>query len=187
MPTKRQDLAEFSPEVATSDIIGENINSQKNAANQEYRRQLAASPEDNGARIAKIAAGETVGPYIDPMIQKRATANLCRDLDEAAELHHKKDRAIRHKALTELGKALVPEEREYLKRIGAGLVDAHLANLGYQELKSYLIEQGGCVGICLTDTENVLGQSSDHNSHLAMLLRQLISLGVLNKLPRGLA
>jgi hypothetical protein len=34
------------------------------------------------------------------------------------------------------------------------MVEAHEANFEYNELKEYLIREGGLVGICLTDSES---------------------------------
>jgi hypothetical protein len=108
-------------------------------------------------------------------------------MNEACDLHYNKSQPIKHRALGELAKTLIPEEKAILKRMGAALVEAHAAKRDFQELKDYLIGEGGLVGICLTDSDKILGHPNDRGSDLALLLREFVSLGVLDKLPKGLA
>ncbi len=188
MSTKRSKLEEVSPEVRASNAQGQKLNEARHAAQEDYRRKQSTptSPAEHTDRIARLAKGEVVEPSIDDAAAKRAAAYLCHDLEEACELHHKQF-PIKHRALGELAKTLLPEERSTLKRMAAGLVEAHLANRDFLELKDYLIGEGGLVGICLTDTERVLGHPNDRVSDLAILLRELVAVGALDKLPVGLA
>jgi hypothetical protein len=188
MPKKnRPTLAEFSPEVLASDIQAQKLEAEKQAAYENYRRLLAAPVEDRATRIAKIAKGEAVAPPEDAELMKRAAANRCHDLKEACDLHYNNSRAVRYKPLTALCKTLLPEERAILKRKASALVEAQAANLDYQELKTYLISEGGVVGICLSNSEKILGSPTDRTGDLAFLLREFVSLGVLDKMPPGLA
>jgi hypothetical protein len=185
--TKRIPLADSSPEVMASDIKGRKFEADRQAAYDNHRRILVSPIEDHAAYIAKVANGEKVPPYVDRDSQIRAAANECRDTTEVCNLHHKNSRSIRQKALAALCKTLVPEERAILKRKASALVEAHAAERDLQELRDYLIGEGGLVGICLTDSESkILGRPSDRTSDLAMLLREFVSMGVLDKMPSGL-
>jgi hypothetical protein len=186
MSTNRPTLAEFSLEWRENEIKGHKFEANKHAAYGDHRRLQAAPVEDQAARIAKIENGETVAPYADRDSQIRAAANRCYDMKEVCELHHNKSRAVKQRALTALCKSLLPEERAILKRKASALVEAHAANRDFQELKDYLIREGGLVGICLTDSEKILGHPKDRTSDLAMLLREFVSLGVLDRMPDGL-
>jgi hypothetical protein len=186
MTTKRPTLAEFSPEWRETEIKGQKLEAIKHAAYDDHRRLQTAPVEDHTARIAKIANGEAVAPYADRESQIRAAANRCHDMKGACDLHHNNSRAIKHKALTALCKSLLPEEHAILKRKASALVEAHAANREYQELKDYVIREGGLVGICLTDSEKILGHPDDRTSDLAMLLREFVSLGALDRMPDGL-
>lgn len=141
---------------------------------------------DHASHIASIAEGGPVVPFTDIASQTRDAATLCRDLNEAREQRHQQSRAVRQKALGELCKTLLPEQFATLKRMGAAFVEAHAANRDYQDLKDYLIGQGGLVGICLTHPEKILGHHRDRNSDLALLLREFVSTGVLDAMPAGL-
>jgi hypothetical protein len=189
MPIKknRPTLAEFDPDVLASDIQGQKLEKEKQASYEDYRNLLAAPVEDRATRIAKIAKGEAVAPPEDAELMKRAAASKCHDMKEACDLHHKNSHSVRYKALTALCKALLPEERAILRRQAAALVEAQAANLEYQELKTYLISEGGVVGMCLSHPEKILGLPADRSSDLAFLLREFVSLGVLDKMPPGLA
>lgn len=184
--TKRQTLAESSPEFFASDTQGQKLAAMKHAADADHRGSIAAPIEDHTARVEKIAKGEAVEPYVDRESRIRAAANRCHDIREACDVHHKNHQAIKQKALGELCKTLLPEERAALKRMGAALVEAHAANRDYQELRDYLIGQGGLVGICLTDTGKVLGHHADRGSDLSILFGELVSLGIINAKPAGL-
>jgi hypothetical protein len=186
MPTKRPTLAEFSPEVREDDIKTQRLAETINAANENYRGLLATPTKDHASHIASIADGGPVIPFADVASQKRDAATLCHDLAEAREQRHQKSLIVKRKALTELCKTFLPEQHAILKRMASGFVEAHAANLAFQELKDYLIGQGGLVGICLTDTAKILGHPTDRTSDFAMLLREFVSLGVLEKMPVGL-
>jgi uncharacterized membrane protein len=189
MPTNRLTLEEFSPEVRASNIQGQKLNEARHAAREDYRRRLTtpANPAAHTDRIARLARGEAVEPVTDAASEQRDAANLCRDLEEACDLNHKQSQPIRQKALAELAKTLEPEERAILKRKASAMVEAHAANLEYHELKDYLIHEGGLVGICLTDSEKILGHPKDRTSDFAMLLREFVAMGVLDKMPKSLA
>jgi hypothetical protein len=188
MPTKRPTLAEFSPEVHAHNIQGQKLNEAKHAATEDYRRKLAApnNTADRTDRIARLAKGEVIEPVIDDAAAKRNAANLCRDLVEACDLHHKQSQPIEHKARAALCKTLLPDEREMLKEAATGLGKFHAAFLNYHELKHYLLAEGGLVGICLTDFEKLFGNPTDRNSNLGMLFQELVKLGALDKMPAGL-
>jgi hypothetical protein len=186
MTTKRQKLSEFSPEVFESDKIGRLLESKKQAAYENYRNIAAPTIEDHAARIAKLAKDETVEPFVDTASLKRDAANVCHDMKEACDLHYKHARVVRYKALTAFCKTFLPEHKAILTEMALGLVQAHNANVKYQELKNYLIGEGGCIGICLTDTEKVLDDPKDRSSDLAQLLRELVTLGVLSTMPASL-
>lgn len=181
--TRRPTLADFSPEVLASDIQGQKLEANKHFAYDDHRRLLAAPAEDRAARIAKIANNEVVAAYDDHDSMVRAAANRCHDMKDACDLHYNNSRAIRQKALADLSKTLLKDERAILKRKALALVEAHAADVDHQELKDYLIGQGGLVGICLTDSAKVLGHPTDRSSDLAILLREFVSLGVLDKMP----
>src|SRR5258707_392652 len=91
------------------------------------------SLQSTAVGFAKIANGEAVAPYVDRESLIRAAANRCHDMKEACDLHYNNSRAIKQKALGELCKTLLPEERAILKRKASSLVEAHAANLEYQE------------------------------------------------------
>jgi hypothetical protein len=103
------------------------------------------------------------------------------------DLHHANDQVIKQKALGALCKSLLPDERAALKRKAAALVEANAADLELQELKDYLLGQGGLVGICLTDSKKILGHPKDRGGDLATLLREFVAMGVLDKMPKSLA
>jgi hypothetical protein len=187
MSTNRPTLAEFSLEWRENEIKGQKFESNKHAAYDDHRRLQAAPVEDHTARIARIENGETVAPYADRDSQIRAAANRCHDMKEVCELHTNKSRAIKHKALTALCKSLLPEQYATLKRAAGASLELHASLRDYQDLKDYLIAQGGLVGICLTDTERVFGHPNDRTSDFAMLLREFIALGVLDRMPKSLA
>jgi hypothetical protein len=188
MPTKkRPTLAEFSPEVLADDIKGEKLHAQKRASNEAYRNLISAPVEDRAERIARIANGESVEPSEDRNALRRAAAGTCHDLEEACELHHRRSLPIRHKALSQLCKALKPEHDAILRRIATPLAEAAAVLPEFIELKDYLLQQGGVVGICLTRPEKLLGSPTDRASDLAMLLREFVGLGVLDRMPSGLA
>jgi hypothetical protein len=81
----------------------------------------------------------------------------------------------------------MPEEKAILKQMAPALVEAHAAMLQFLELKDYLIGEGGLVGICLSHPEKILGHPRDRTSDLAMLLREFVAMGVLDKMPKSLA
>ncbi len=186
MPTNPPTLEEFSPEVRASKLLGQKHNEDRQAADNEHRRSLAAPIEDRTVRLAKIAKGEPVTPYVDRESQIRAVAYRCRETREVCDLHYTDDQVIKQKALGALCKTLL-EEKATLKRMATGLVQAHTANQEFQELKDYLIGQGGLVGICLTRPDKILGHPKDRTSDLALLLREFVAMGVLDKLPKSLA
>jgi hypothetical protein len=184
--TNRPKLEDFSPEFLASNIKGRKINEDTRAADDDHRRLLAVPIEDRTARIAKIANGEAVAPYVDRESIVRAAADRCHDMRAAAALHHKLEQPIKHKALGELAKTFRQEERASLKRVANGIVEALAGACEHQELRDYFISQGGLVGICLTDLEKVIGHPRDRNSDLAILLKEFVAMGVLDKMPTGL-
>lgn len=186
MKTARQPLAGFSSDVRASDLQGEKLNSMKHAARERLRSVRSAPPIDHATRIAKIAAGETVPPAADDIAERRNAENACRDLEEASELHHSTSRAIRFKALKELCKYCEPEHDAIVKRMAVACVELHAAISDFEELKDYLISQGGFVGICLTDTEKLFGRTNDRTSNFSMLLREFVQMKHLKEMPKGL-
>jgi uncharacterized membrane protein len=187
MTTRRPILAVFSPEVRDDDIKTNQLVEKITAANENYRILRTTPIKDHASHIESMAEGGPVAPFDDIASQTREAAILCRDLNEAREQRHQKSRAVRQKALSELAKTLIPEERAILKRVGSALVEALAASAEHQELKEFLIGQGGLVGICLTRPEKILGHHKDRNSDLAMLLREFVAMGVLDKMPKSLA
>jgi hypothetical protein len=186
MNKTRPTLAEFSPEVLADDTKTLKLDNQTREANERYRRLMVAPATDHATRIAKIAAGEDVTPSADDAIQRREAANLCRDLEEARGLRHNQSSAVRHKALKALCKSVESEHSAILKRMAVACVEAYAANSAFQELKDYLIAQGGLVGLCLTDTTTIFGHANDRTSDFAILLREFVSLGALGKMPEGI-
>jgi hypothetical protein len=186
MRKTRPTLAEFSPDVLAVDNQGQRLDAQNHKARELYRRLTLAPPMDHATRIAKIAAGETVAPVADDATQRREAANLCRDLEEARDLHHNQSHAVRHTALKALCKSVEAEHDAILKRMAVACVEAYAANSAFQELKDYLIAQGGLVGICLTDTAKIFGHANDRTSDFAIMLREFVTLGALSKMPEGI-
>jgi uncharacterized membrane protein len=186
MTTRRPTLADFSREVRDDDIKTNQLVEKITAANENYRILRTTPIKDHASHIESIAEGGPVVPFADIASQTREAAILCRDLNEAREQRHQKSRAVRQKALSELAKTLIPEERAILKRAATGLGDFYVAYRGYQELQDYLIAQGGLVGICLTDFGKLFGHPNDRNSNLGMLFQELFKLGALDKMPAGL-
>jgi len=188
MSTKRPTLEEFSPEVRASNIQSQKLNEANRTAREDYRRKRSAptDPVDHKDRIAKLAAGVAVAPVPDAATELRAAANLCHDLEEACTLHHKQAQPITYKALGGLGKTVLSEERSALKRIASGLVEAIAGATEYQELEDYLIGEGGCVGVCMSNHSKILGHPRDRAGVVATLLREFVALGVLDKMPASL-
>jgi hypothetical protein len=186
MPTNRPTLEEVSPEVRASNLLGQKHNEAKQAADDEHRRLQAAPIEDRTARLAKIAKGEPVAPHVDRETMLRTAANRCRETRDVCDLHHTNDQVIKRKALGDLCKSHLPEQKEILKRVGVSLSTLQAALVDYRGLRQYLIGEGGLVGICLTDFDRVFGNPSDRNSNLGFLLQELVKLGALDKIPAGL-
>jgi hypothetical protein len=184
--TKRPTLAEFSPEVLASNIQGQKLAAMKHAADADHRGSISAPIEDHTARVAKIANGEAVEPYVDRESRIRAAANRCHDMREAGDVHYKQSQKVKQKAIGELCKTLLPEHTEILKRAAAGLSTLHAALVDHNELKHYLIGEGGLVGICLTDFEKMFGSPTDRNSEIGMLFQEFVSTGILKSMPAGL-
>jgi hypothetical protein len=185
--TKRPTLAEFSLEVREDEMKNQTLAEKISASNETYRLLLATPAKDHASHIESMSDGGPVVAFADIASQTREAATLCRDLNEARGQRHQKSQAVRQKALTALCQTLLPEQFATLKRAAVASVELHAAIRDYQELKDYLIGQGGFVGICLTDTEKVFGHPADRASDFAMLLREFVSLGVLNAMPKSVA
>jgi hypothetical protein len=186
MTTRRPTLAESSAEVRDDDIITAKLVEDITAANANYRRLRTTPINDHALYIESISNGGPVVPFEDVASQTREAAALCRDLNEAREKRHEQSRVVRQKALGALAKALLPEERAALKRVAVAGAEIHAALRDYHGIKEYLLQQGGLVGICMTDTEKVFGNPNDRLSDFAMLLREFVALGVLDKMPANL-
>jgi hypothetical protein len=187
MTAKRPTLAEFSPEVLASTVKGDKLDVIKQSSYAEHRHAVAAPTEDNAARIERISNGEEVEPYVDRDTRIRTAANHCHDMQQVCERHHQLEQPIRQKALRELCKTFLPEERATYKPVAAASVELHAALRDYFGLKDYLIGEGGLVGICLNDgMERTFDHPTDRGSDFAMMLHEFVKMGVLDKIPAEL-
>src|ERR1700682_757401 len=115
-------------------LLEQKLRSERDAAKVEALRLKALEnfkydDPDNRARIARIAAGETVEDEdeADNEELSRRASNRWSDLSDACDLHGKHMRNVNYSASKNICAKLKPEHDALMKRLFAGLVEIHNA------------------------------------------------------------
>jgi hypothetical protein len=149
-------------------------------------RKVGIEP-NHDEHIRRIANGET---SVAPTAVADDFYGQWSDVHEALELHRKKERGIVLEASKEYcAKFVKVPEDAALKTIGAALCDLQAGLLEYQQNRKQMYEVGAQpVGLSNigNDVADLVGLPTDKTGKLAYLLRELIAVNAISKLPIGL-
>jgi hypothetical protein len=166
-------------------LLGDKLRASRDAAKVEALRLKALEgfkydDPDNRARIARIAAGETVEDEdeADNKALSKKASNKWSDLSDACDIHGKRMRELNYSASKTICAKLKPEHDLIIKRLLAGLAEAYSASVGLYQLKTDLMaEDIKFIGICHLTPHTFLGSTSDPSSPLALFFREAGKLG----------
>ena len=183
------------PDYHAAKLLGDKLRANRDAAKVEALRLKALEgfkydDPDNRARIARIAAGETVEDEdeADNKALSKKASNKWSDLSDACDIHGKRMRELNYSASRNICAKLKPEEVAINKRLMAGLAEAHSASVDLYQLKNDLLaEDVKFIGVCGLTSHTILGSPTDKQSPLGYLFREAKQLGYISKVPAEFA
>jgi hypothetical protein len=183
------------PDYRAAKLLEQKLRSERDAAKVEALRLKALEnfkydDPDNHARIARIAAGETVEDEdeADNKELSRRASNRWSDLSDACDLHGRRMRDVNYAASKNICAKLNAEHDALLKRFFAGLVEVHNASVEYYQLRNDLMaEDIKYIGICSITPHTILGSPTDKQSPIGYLFREAKALGYISKIPAEFA
>jgi hypothetical protein len=165
-------------------LLGDKLRADRDTAKVEALRlkpleNFKFEDPDTRARIARIAAGETVEDDDKDYKQlSRNATNKYSDLADAYELHGRRMRELNYCASKTICAKLKPEHDQIIKRLLAGLAEAYSASVDLYQLKTDLMaNEIKFIGICHLNPHTFLAATSDPSSPLAMFFREAGQLG----------
>jgi hypothetical protein len=173
------------PDYHAAKLLGDKLRADRDAAKVEALRRKALEgfkydDPDNRARIARIAAGETVEDEdeADNKALSKKASNKWSDISDACDIHGKRMREINYDASKKICAKLKPQHDEIANRLVAGLVEAYSASVDLYKLKTDLMaEEIAFIGICGLTPHTFLGATSDPSSPFALFFREASQLG----------
>jgi hypothetical protein len=183
------------PDYRAAKLLEQKLRSERDLAKVEAQRLKALEgfkydDPENRARIARIAAGETVEDEDDRDNKElsRRASNKWSDRVDACDLHGKRMREINYSASKNICAKLKAEEVAINKRLMAGLAEAHSASVDLYHLKNDLMaEEIKFIGVCGLTPHTMLGSPNDKQSPLGYLFREAKALGYISAIPKEFA
>jgi hypothetical protein len=182
---------ETEPDYRAAKLLEQKLRRERDAAKVEALRLKALEnfkydDPDNHARIARIAAGETVEDEdeADNKELSRRASNKWSDLSDACEIHGRRMGDVNYNASKTICAKLKPQHDEIIRRLLDGLAAAYSASVDLYQLKTDLMaEDIKFISICHLNPHTFLGATSDPSSPLALFFREASQLGY--AVPKG--
>jgi hypothetical protein len=183
------------PDYRAAKLLGDKLKANRDAAMVEAQRLKALEgfkydDPANHARIARIAAGETIEDEdeADNKVLSKKASNKFSDLSDACDIHGRRMRDIHYSASKTICAKLKSEHDALMKRFFAGLLEVHNASVEYYQLKTDLMaEDIKFIGICGVSPHTIFGSPTDKQSPLGYLFREAKALNYLSKVPAEFA
>ncbi len=178
------------PVVAESEALGIKIDTNLEAAKAEVRRieLLRKDLGDAKSRAERIAAGETLPPPSSLVAMREAALASVAENTLAKELHTKNHAKLLNDEGMKLRQSLKATCDPEVKRFAAALAEAHSALCVLERIKNDLVQQGlGWYSVPIAiGTDYMFGSPLEKSSDIAFLLRDLVKLGYLSRMPEEL-